>query len=103
MAAFAFSVIKELTDNGVKIYQPGEKLEGLSKDRVEHLLKVGAAATYDRTKSTGDQVDEAVAEQDTLRKRIAELEAQLAEKSKSSNQESAKQEAPKASSAQANK
>ena len=102
MAAYAFSVVKELQDDGtVKVYQPGDKLEGLGKDRVEHLLAVGAAATYDRTKSTGEQVEDANKEQDALRARVKELEEQLqqATRAQAQSEQKAQSEAQKASQA----
>lgn len=91
MAAFAFSVIKELSDDGkVKVYQPGDKLDGLDKDRVKHLLSVGAAATYDRTKPTTTQVDELGASNEALEAKVRDLEAKLAEASKNQGSAPAK-------------
>lgn len=83
MTAYAYSIIKEMEDNGaVKYYQPGEKLDGLSAERIAHLLEIGAAANYDRTKSTGEQVQDAIAESDKLKAQVAELELKLAEATK---------------------
>jgi len=83
MPAYAFSDIKELQDDGkIKVFHAGDKLEGLSQERIAHLLEIGAASNYDRTKSTGEQVQDALVETDELRAKVAELEAQLAAASK---------------------
>jgi len=91
MAAYAFSVIKELTPEGkVKLYQPGDRIDDLGKERVAHLLNIGAAANYDRTKSTGEQVQDVLQESESLKResaalksKVSELEAKLAEATKS--------------------
>lgn len=83
MPAYAFSDIKELTEDGVKVYHAGDKLDALPKERVAHLLEIGAAANYDRTKSTGEQVQDALQESEQLKAKVADLEAKLAEASKS--------------------
>jgi cell division septum initiation protein DivIVA len=78
---YAYSEIRELDDdNNVVVYEPGDKLEGMSKERVAHLLEIGAASTYDVTKTQGEQAQEAMEENDELRAKIADLEAQLAAK-----------------------
>lgn len=98
MTAYAYSVIKELGPDGApKFYQPGDKLDDLNKERVAHLLEIGAAANYDRTKSTGEQVQDAIAESDQLKAKVAQLEAQLSEATK------AQVEASKSTSASASK
>jgi hypothetical protein len=84
MAAYAYSVLKEANPDGsVKYYQPGERIDDLPAERVAHLLETGAAANYDRTKSTGEQVQDAVKESEALKAKVADLEAKLAEATKS--------------------
>lgn len=97
MTAYAYSVIKEMQDGAPKIYQPGDRLDDLDKERIAHLLEIGAAANYDRTKSTGAQVQDAIAESDQLKNKVAELEAKLAEATKA-QADAEKSEAAKSSS-----
>ena len=97
MPAYAFSDIKELQSDGtVKIYRAGDKLDDLSKERVTHLLEIGAASNYDRTKSTGEQVQDAVAESDQLKAKVAELEEKLAAASKAQSSDAPKAQTPAA-------
>jgi hypothetical protein len=67
-----------MPDGSLKVFEPGDKLEGLDRDLVARFLERGTAATYDVTKSTGDQVQEALDEQEGLKAKIAELESKLA-------------------------
>lgn len=97
MTAYAYSNVKEANPDGsVKMYRPGDKLDDLPKERIAHLLEIGAASNYDRTKSTGEQVQDALAEGDQLRNKIADLEAKLAEATKAQT-EASKSEDSKAS------
>jgi hypothetical protein len=91
MAAYAYSVLKESNPDGsVRYYQPGERIDDLPADRVAHLLETGAAASYDRTKSTGEQVQDAVKESEALKAKVADLEAKLAEATKAQSSPQAK-------------
>lgn len=82
--AYAYSVVKYRDPNTlqVRVFKPGQPLDGVPRDVVVKLLKRGAAATYDRTKSQSEQAQEAQKHIETLEDRVKDLEAQLAQKTK---------------------
>jgi hypothetical protein len=86
--AYAYSVVKyrDPETKEVKVFQPGDALVGLPRDLVAKLLKRGAAASYNRTKSQTEQAEEAQEREQKLLAKIEDLETQLAAKSQAQGQ-----------------